>query len=206
MHVVHHVAVGDRARAAGIVAGHAAQRRLRRRADVYGKPQAARPEPRVELVEHDAGLDGNRPRRLVQRDDAIEVLAVVDHERRTDGLPALRAAGASRQHGNAQFAADGNRRLDVVVGGGDQHADGIDLVDGRIGGVSAARRPVEQDVARERRAAAGRPVRRARRSGESAQAAGWARSRGSRQCEGGEGVSQVRRVTALWCRGYHAIL
>ena len=56
-HVVHHVAVGDRARAAGVVAGHAAERRLRRRADVDREPQAVRLQPGVELVEDDAGLD-----------------------------------------------------------------------------------------------------------------------------------------------------
>ena len=53
-HVVHHVAVGDRARAAGVVAGHAAERRLRAGGHVDRKPQAvrraasrsARPAPR----------------------------------------------------------------------------------------------------------------------------------------------------------------
>ncbi len=47
--VVHHVAVGDRARAARVVAGHAAERRLRRRADVDRKPQAVRLQPRIQL-------------------------------------------------------------------------------------------------------------------------------------------------------------
>ena len=65
--VVHHVAVGDRARSARVVAGHAAQRRLRRRADVDRKPQAVRLQPRIERVEDDAGLDGDRSRVAVER-------------------------------------------------------------------------------------------------------------------------------------------
>ena len=64
-HVVHHVAVGDRARAAGVVARHAAQRGLRAGRHVDREPQAVRLQLRVQVVEHQAGLDGRgalRPR------------------------------------------------------------------------------------------------------------------------------------------------
>ena len=153
--VVHHVAVGDRARAARIVAGHAAQRRLRGRADVDREPEAVRLQPCIELVEHDARLDRDRHRLLVHGDDAIQMLAVIDHQRRADGLTALRASGASRQHGHAQLTADAERRLDIVVTGRDQHADGFHLIDGRISGVPAARGRIEQDHARHGAAQAG---------------------------------------------------
>ena len=43
-HVVHHVAVAYRARAAGVVSGHAAQRRLRAGGNIHRKPQAVRLE------------------------------------------------------------------------------------------------------------------------------------------------------------------
>src|SRR5205807_1341881 len=56
-HVVHHVAVGDRARAAGVVARHAAERRLRARRHVDREPQPMRPQSGIQRVEHYAGLD-----------------------------------------------------------------------------------------------------------------------------------------------------
>ncbi len=55
-HVVHHVAVGDRAAAARVVAGHAAQRGLRAGGHVHRVPQAVGLELRVQVVEHQAGL------------------------------------------------------------------------------------------------------------------------------------------------------
>ena len=55
-HVVHHVPVGDRARAAGIVAGHAAERGLRAGRHIDRKPQPVRAQARVERIEHHAGL------------------------------------------------------------------------------------------------------------------------------------------------------
>ena len=58
-------------------------------------------------VEHDARLDGHRQRVACRsRDDAVQVLAVIDDQRRADRLPALRAAGAARQHRHAELAAD----------------------------------------------------------------------------------------------------
>ena len=64
--VVHHVAVGDRARSAGIVAGHPAERRLRRGADIDREPQSVRPQPCVEGVEDDAGLDDDGARVAIE--------------------------------------------------------------------------------------------------------------------------------------------
>ena len=55
--VVAHRAVAQRARAAGIVAGHAADRRARGGGDVDREPQAVRLQQPVEVVEDDARLD-----------------------------------------------------------------------------------------------------------------------------------------------------
>ena len=62
-HVLAGVAVAQRARAAGIVAHHAADGGARGGRDVDREPQAVRLEPAVELVEHDAGLDHAAPGR-----------------------------------------------------------------------------------------------------------------------------------------------
>ena len=123
--VVHHVAVRDRARAAGVVARHAAQRRLRRRADVDREPHAVRPQPGVERIEHDAGLDRHGLRLGVVVEHAVQVLAVVDDERSADRLPALRAARAARQHRDAELAADFEGGAHVVVARGTSTPTGI---------------------------------------------------------------------------------
>ncbi len=146
VHVVHHVAVRDRARAAGVVARHAPDRALRGRADVHGEPHALRPQPGVERIQHDAGLDGDRHRPRVEVEHAVEVLAVIDHQRRADGLPALRAARAARQHRHLQVAAHRKRRTHVVHRARHEHADGLDLVDRRIRRVPSARSGVEQHL------------------------------------------------------------
>ena len=48
--------------------------------------------------------------------DGVEMLAVIDHQRGADRLPALRAARAARQHRHADLAADVDDRAHVVVG------------------------------------------------------------------------------------------
>src|SRR6266850_4372681 len=89
-HVVHHVAVGDRTRAAGIVARHAAERRLRAGRDIDREPKSLRPQRGVQLVEYHAGLDDRAFALDLQ--NAIEVFRVVEDERRAHRLSALRAA------------------------------------------------------------------------------------------------------------------
>ena len=54
---------------------------------------------------------------------AVEVLAVVDDQRRADRLPALRAARAPRQQRHAELAAHLERGAHVVVAARHQHAD-----------------------------------------------------------------------------------
>ena len=95
--VVHHVAVADRAAAAGIVAGHAAQGALRRGRDVDRIPEAVRLQPGIELVEHDARLDRDLGAVLVEAHDLAQVLGDIDDQRLAHRLAALRGAGAARQ-------------------------------------------------------------------------------------------------------------
>ena len=165
-HVVHHVAVGDRARAAGIVAGHAAQRRLRRRADVDREPQAVRLQPRVELVEHDAGLDG-RPSSPRGRSATMRLRCLLWSMTSAAPtvwphceLPAPRGSTGTRS--SRQIV---DRRAHVVVGLRHQHADRLDLVDRRVGRVAAARRRRRTAPRPRRRAAGARRDRRCRGSG-----------------------------------------
>src|SRR5689334_2402797 len=84
--VVNHVAVGDRARTARVVTGHAADRRLRARRDVDREPETLRPQRGVQLIEHDTGLHD----RALAFDfkDPIQVLRAIDDQRLAHRLAA----------------------------------------------------------------------------------------------------------------------
>ena len=47
------------------------------------------PQERVQPIEDDAGLDGDRRTRRIEFDHLVQVLRVIDNERRADRLAAL---------------------------------------------------------------------------------------------------------------------
>ena len=81
--------------------------------------------------------------------DAAQVLRTVDDQRAIDGLAALAGAAAARQDGDALLACDRQRRGDVVDRPRHDHAERLDLVDRRVGGVTAAIGAIEQHLARD---------------------------------------------------------
>jgi hypothetical protein len=147
LHVMHHVAVGDGARAARVIPGHSAQRRLRAGRDVDRIPQAMLLQFGIQMVEHEAGFDGDEASLKIQFANVAIVFAVVDHEGGAGGLAALAGAAAARQHRNLHVAGDVERGGDVAFAFRHQHADGHDLVDRGIGRIPAARHGVEQHLA-----------------------------------------------------------
>mgnify|MGYP003694479725 CR=1 FL=1 len=94
------------------------------------------------------GLDHGGGALAVDRDDAVEILRVVDDERRAHRLPALRAAGAARRgSGRLLPPRSASRSCASCSVLGSDHADGIDLVDRRVGRVAPAARGVEEHFA-----------------------------------------------------------
>jgi hypothetical protein len=92
-----------------------------------------RTQPCIQRVEHDAGLHRHRHRLSVEFDHPGQVLAVVDDKRCANGLSALRAARAARQQRHAEFAADVDRRANVVVRARNEHADRFDpMIDASV--------------------------------------------------------------------------
>jgi hypothetical protein len=146
-HVVGHQTVADALRAAGIIAGHAADRAALVRRGVDGEEQAVRLQRRVEVAEHEAGLDQRRTRRDVDLDEAAQVLRAVEHDRAVDGLAALARAAAARQDRDAEVAGDGQRRLQVVAGLRHDDAERLDLVDRGVGRKAAAVGAPEENLA-----------------------------------------------------------
>ena len=110
-HVLARIAVAQRARAAGIVAGHAADGGARGGRDIDRKPQAVRFQRAVEIVEHDARLDHAAASRCVELENVVQIFRAIHHQRMVDGLPALRGAAAARQHADALFARDRYRPI-----------------------------------------------------------------------------------------------
>ena len=80
-----------------------------------GKPQAVRLQLRVEVVEHQAGLDRRGAIRSASTSRTrAQVLAVVDDQRGAGRLAALAGAGAARQHRHVQVARDVDGDGDVA--------------------------------------------------------------------------------------------
>ena len=142
-HVVAHGAVAQRAPAAGIVAGHAADGGARGGGNIDREPQPVRLELAIESVEHNPGLDRAARALEVEIEDAGEVFGTVHHQRFADGLPGLRGSAAARQHADAFGAGKPNRPFGFLDGAGGDHADRHDLVMRGVGGVAAAAEAVE---------------------------------------------------------------
>ena len=149
VHVVHHVAVADGARAARVVAGHAPDGGPVGGRHVDGKEEPGGLQPSVEAVEHDSRLHRDPARLFVHAEHLVEVPAGIDDHRLADGLPALGGAGAARQDRGARLPADRDGALDVLGVTWRDHPDRLDLVDRRVGAVAAPARGVEPHLALE---------------------------------------------------------
>ena len=145
--VVNHVAVADRARAAAVVRGHAADRRPVAGRDIDREPQLVLAQPLVEAFHDNAGLNLDAPGLGVEGDDRVHVLAAIEHQRARHGLAALRGAAAARQYRHALLAGDRQRRRDIVLVFRHGDPERLDLVDRRVGAVAPAAEPVEHDLA-----------------------------------------------------------
>jgi hypothetical protein len=106
-----------------------------------------RPEPRVELVEHDAGLDRDFGAVLVETHDLAQILGDIDDQRVAHRLAALRGAGAARQDGGLGVARHVDDQGEVGLVARHDHAHRFDLVDRGVGRIAAARGGVEQNLA-----------------------------------------------------------
>ena len=144
--IIAHGAVANGARAAAIVAGHAADGRPARCGDVDHEHQSVVVENAVQLIERDPRLNGNALVRRIEVNDLIEMFADVDDQRFADGLAALRGAAAARQDGNVFVARDLHGGADVIFVFWHYHPDGLYLIVRRIGAVTTPAEGIEQHV------------------------------------------------------------
>ena len=92
----------------------------------------------VEVVEHHARLHTNGTRFLVEIEDVVEVPAVVDDQRGTNRLSALRGATATRQDRHALVERDLHGDLRIGFTLRHHHADRFDLINRGVGRIAAA--------------------------------------------------------------------
>ena len=105
-HVVHHVAVSDRAAAARVVARHAAQRGLRAGGHIHRVPQSVLLEGRIQVVEHQAWLHRGSALLRVHCENLTHVLGMVNDQARAHRLATLAGAAAARHDGHTQVATN----------------------------------------------------------------------------------------------------
>src|SRR5262249_45026967 len=79
--------------------------------------------------------------------NAVHVPAGIHHHRFAERLAILRAAAAPRYHREAFFSSDGNGRFHILGALRNGYADRLDLVNGGIGRIPSAGKPIERDVA-----------------------------------------------------------
>lgn len=148
--IVHHVSVADGARTARIVSGHAPDGGLRAGRDIDRIPQPVRTQERIEMVEHDSGLDRNGHPVRIEGDDLVEMPRGVDDDGLADGLAALarsRAAGENRRMMRPRHI---QRTTKIILTFRNDHADRHDLIDRGIRRVASATPGVEQDITAQR--------------------------------------------------------
>jgi len=88
-----------------------------------------RPEPGIERVEHDAGLDPDRARQGIEAVDFPEEFAVVDYESAADRLAALRRPGSARQNRGLRLAGERECSLGRLGSARNDHTQRLDLID-----------------------------------------------------------------------------
>jgi hypothetical protein len=104
--VVDHLAVADGARAAGIVARHAADGAAARGRRLDGEEQAVALEARVQVLQDEARLDGRSLALKIDARQAVQVAAAIEDQPRSDRLPVLGRSPAARDHGHVVLPRD----------------------------------------------------------------------------------------------------
>ena len=145
-HVVDRLAVEHRARARGVVRHHAADGGAAGRRDVRRETKPVRRQRRVQLVQHDAGLDARPAFRGVDFEKPIEIFRGVDDEAGADRLTGLRRAASPHRQRAAMLPAGGHDRTrssrDL-----ERRRRRLNLVDAGVGRVERARHGVEPHFA-----------------------------------------------------------
>ncbi len=145
--VVYRLAVDDGARAGGVVADHAAQVGPACGCYIGTELQVMGGQGAIELVEHHAGLNARAARCRIDRQNLVEILAAVQDNARTNGLPGKTGSAAAGRNGNAHLSGNLHGDDNVLHGARDHHAQRFDLVNAGIRAVKLPRTGVKAHFA-----------------------------------------------------------
>jgi len=145
--VIEGLAVGERVRARGVVAYHAADRRAIRRRGVGSEEQTLGPDMRVQFVLDQPRLHATPQLLPVHFEDPVHVFGEIEDDGVADGLAGERRAAAAGEDGNVELIRDLDSRLYVSLMARDHDTDRLDLVHRRVGGIEEAGIFVEADFA-----------------------------------------------------------
>ena len=98
------------------------------------------------MIEHHTGLHRGLVLIGVDAQDFVQVFRTVNDQRCANCLAALRCSCAAWQDRHPLLRGNLQRNARFLLGARDDHADRLDLIDGRIGGLAAARKRIEQHV------------------------------------------------------------
>jgi hypothetical protein len=132
-HVINRLAVENRARTARVIAHHAAHGGAARCGNIRCEPQVVGLQLRVQLVEHDSGLDAGPALFDIQFEDAVEVLRGIDDNPCADRLSALRRATATHRDRTPVRGADAHDLDEILARTRKDDALGIDVIDAGVG-------------------------------------------------------------------------
>ena len=145
--VISHQTVADGFGTAGVVPGHAADGAARMGRWIDREEHAMRTQCGVERTQGDPGLDEDRAGGGVHVENFAQMFRTIDDQRAVDGLAALAGAAAAGKDRNARLLGYGHGDRHVLDGFGDDDTQGLDLVDGGVGGIAAAVGAPEQHFA-----------------------------------------------------------
>ncbi len=141
--VVRRAPVGQRVRAAGVVADHAADGAAGVRGGVRPEPQPVRSGLALQVVEDHARFDEGRHALGVDLQDAVQVAGEVEDDAGPDGVAGDGRARTAGGEGDAELAADAPHGDDVLDRAGeddDERDDAVVRGVGRVLGAAAAGR------------------------------------------------------------------
>jgi hypothetical protein len=95
--VIDRLAIDHRPCPGGVVGDHPADGGAAGAGNIRREAQALCRQGRVQIIEHDAGLDAGPALLDVHLEQAIEILRRIDDESRADGLSRLRRAAATHR-------------------------------------------------------------------------------------------------------------
>ena len=137
----------QRMRAAGIVAGHAADGAAAMRRRIGSKGEVMLFGLRAQNIQNHAGLDAREAALRIDFENAIHVLGEIEDDSNVAGLPGKAGASAARQNGGAELFAgsDGGDYVGIVTR--DDQTDGHLAVIRAVGGVYGPAGAVETHFA-----------------------------------------------------------